>query len=325
MMTTAGGTMAALGRRTVLAMAIGAAGLAGGLAGPARAAAGDLVDLQVVDRETGQVMPVWRHGGRMYVAGRTDARYSLRLTNNSDGRVLVVASVDGVNIISGETASYGQTGYVLHPYQTYDVSGWRKSNAEVAAFTFSAQSQSYAAQTGRPLDVGVIGIAVFKEKYVPPPVAYAPPPVAAARDSAASNTVSEMVVQPQARRAAPAASIPPLPVPPVEHRIQEPAPPPSRPAGAGASLVERLPERPSEHLGEKLGTGHGAREASYVHNVDFERATPYPQLIRRIEYDSYENLVASGVIPRSWDRVRPPRAFPGSDGQRYVPDPPGGR
>jgi hypothetical protein len=163
--------------------------------------------------------------------------------------------------------------------------------------------------------VGVIGIAVFKEKVV-----YVPPPVAAAPRADAGNTIEEMVVQqPRARRAAPSAipSTPPMSVPPVEHRIQEPAPPASRQADAATVLAERKPE--------KLGTAHGARETSVVTNVDFERATPYPQLIRRIEYDSYENLVASGVIPRSWERVRPPRAFPDSDGQRYVPDPPGGR
>jgi len=310
------GTMAALGRRRVLAMAVGAIGLAGGA--PARANPGDLVDLQVVDRETGQVMPVWRHAGRMYVAGRPDGRYSLRLTNNSDGRVLVVASVDGVNVVSGETASYGQTGYVLYPFQTYDVSGWRKSNSEVAAFTFAAQSQSYAARTGRPLDVGVIGVAVFKEKVVyvpPPPVAYAPPP----SRGAGANTIEEMVVQqPRAARAAPPASSPPPPVPPVEHRIEEPRPPASARQSDSATML-------AERRNDKLGTAHGAREWSTVTNVDFERATPYPQMIRRIEYDSYERLVASGVIPAPRPWSRPPRAFPGSDGPRYVPDPPGGR
>src|SRR6185437_10990140 len=74
-------------------------------------------------------------------------------TNHTGGRVLVVMSVDGVNIITGQTAGYGQRGYVFGPYQSYDVTGWRKS---------------YAARTGRPGDVGVIGVAAFKERVVAP-------------------------------------------------------------------------------------------------------------------------------------------------------------
>ena len=64
----------------------------------------DPLDLKVVDRETGQVLPVWRHHGRLFVAGQPGERYGLRVTNHTDRRVLVVMSVDGVNIMSGETA-----------------------------------------------------------------------------------------------------------------------------------------------------------------------------------------------------------------------------
>lgn len=272
----------ALGRRSILAMAAAA------VACPATAGAqglADLVDLTVIDRESGQPMRLWRHAGRQFVAGRPGARYSLRVTNRTGGRVLAVMSVDGVNILTGETASYGQSGYVLDPYQSYDVSGWRKSDTEVAAFSFARLSQSYAARTGRPGDVGVIGAAVFRERYVPPPpAARLPEPVAPAEDSASS--VNELVVG-QARRAA---------APPAERRVEE-----------------------------KLGTAHGAREYSAVTSVAFERATTYPQLVRRIEYDTYDNLVAAGVI-RPW-RPQPgrPRPFPSSgDGAGYVPDPPGG-
>ncbi|MFL5298484.1 MAG: hypothetical protein ACJ798_19065 [Phenylobacterium sp.] len=304
-------TMAALGRRTVLAMLIGAVGLAGGGGGPARASAADLVDVQVVDRETGETLQVWRRAGRAYVAGQPNARYALRVRNNSDGRVLVVMSVDGLNILTGETAGYGQTGYVLGPHESYDASGWRKSNSEVAAFTFAEQARSYAARTGRPADIGVIGVAAFREKV------YGPSPVASSSRAGSGAQIDELVVTEQ-RPAAPRSAPAPLPVPTVEHRIEEPRPPAAaRQADAATILAERKPE--------KLGTAHGAREWSTVVEVDFERATAYPQMIRRIEYDSYERLVANGVIqpPRPWSH--PPRAFPGSDGPRYVPDPTGGR
>src|SRR6202012_2388737 len=101
------------------------------------------------------VLPVWRRDGRLFVAGEQGERYSLRVTNHTDGRVLVVLSVDGVNIYTGQTAKYDQGGYILSPYESYDIRGWRKSTTEVAAFSFTALPRSYAAQTGRPGDVGV--------------------------------------------------------------------------------------------------------------------------------------------------------------------------
>jgi hypothetical protein len=86
------------------------------------------------------------------------------MRNRSGNRVLVVLSVDGVNAISGETAATSQTGYVLAPYQSAEITGWRKSMNEAAAFYFTALPDSYAARTGRPDNVGVIGVAVFRER-----------------------------------------------------------------------------------------------------------------------------------------------------------------
>ena len=84
--------------------------------------------------------------------------------------MLAVVSVDGVNVVSGKTASIDQGGYVLNPYQTVDITGWRKSYSSVAALVFSSPYDSYAARTGRPGNVGVIGVAVFRELRRPTPV-----------------------------------------------------------------------------------------------------------------------------------------------------------
>jgi hypothetical protein len=149
------------------------------------------VALEVVDRDGGQPLPVYTRHGRSWVPGRPGARYALRLRNHGDGRVLVVLSVDGVNVITGQTADWGQTGYVIEPGRSHDITGWRKSDTEVAAFEFAPLAQSYAARTGRPDHVGVIGMAVFRERPLPPPpppVAMAPAaPVAAAKEAAAAQ------------------------------------------------------------------------------------------------------------------------------------------
>ena len=88
----------------------------------------NLVDVRVINRDTGEVLRTWRHEGRLYVAGEPGTRYGLRFSNRTGGRILAVASVDGVNIVTGETANYDQRGYVLSPWQTTEVNGWRKSD-----------------------------------------------------------------------------------------------------------------------------------------------------------------------------------------------------
>jgi hypothetical protein len=87
-----------------------------------------------------------------------------------------VISVDGVNAISGQTAASNQSGYVLDPGQRSEIAGWRKNMDEVAAFYFTALPDSYAARTGRPDNVGVIGVAVYRE-YVEPRVEYEAQPM----------------------------------------------------------------------------------------------------------------------------------------------------
>ncbi|EFK95560.1 conserved hypothetical protein, partial [sediment metagenome] len=46
------------------------------------------------------------------------------------------------------------------------VQGWRKDLNRTAAFYFSDPQASYAARTGRPDDLGVIGVALFRERPI---------------------------------------------------------------------------------------------------------------------------------------------------------------
>src|SRR5204862_6945191 len=97
----------ALRRRTVLAAALAAAGFAVTGGAQATPEAG-LVDLQVINRETGQPATVWRRDGRLFIPGPPGARYSLRVVNNSSRRALVVMSVDSHNILPGQNAGFRQ-------------------------------------------------------------------------------------------------------------------------------------------------------------------------------------------------------------------------
>lgn len=222
-------------------------------------ATGRLADVAIVDRGSGEVLAAHYHRGEYWVAGRPGARYAIRINNQSGERLLAVTAVDGVNVISGDTAAWHQTGYVFQPWQGYEIDGWRKSQRDVAAFTFTAAPHSYAARTGRPANVGVIGVALFRERRPEPVPMTAPLAESRQRDEAAASLDSETLA---ARAAAPV-------------------------AGMANAEAQRAP---------KLGTGHGERIHSVVEHTDFDRRSKRPDEVIRIRYDSHENLVALGVI-----------------------------
>ncbi len=251
-----------------------------------------LVDLDVIDRNNSQQLPEYRHHGQYWIPGKPGHRYSVRLTNTSSERVMVILSVDGVNAVSGQTANPSQAGYVLAPWQSTQINGWRKSLDDVAQFVFTDLPDSYAARTGRPDNVGVIGIAVFRER----PVAYQPPvydePGPVARGDMRDNGVDA------AKAAAPAAQ--------ASARASE---------SAAGSLFRGI-------VRQSIGTGHGEREWSPVSSTDFERDSTRPVQVTQLRYDAPEALAALGILPqprRYYGGGVAPTPFPAG----FVADPPG--
>jgi hypothetical protein len=122
------------------------------------------VSVDIIDRTDGRVLTSYSHQGRRYVIGEPGNEYAIRVRNGSSGRALAVMSVDGVNVITGDTASPSQPGYVLDAHGGFEIAGWRTSQSRTAAFFFTTHANSYATRTGRPDNVGVIGVAVFRER-----------------------------------------------------------------------------------------------------------------------------------------------------------------
>ena len=246
-----------------------------GLAAAPQAAASPLVRIDIVDREHGRWLPTHDTGHDVWIAGTPGHRYGVRLTNTSGERVLVVLSIDGVNAVSGETAHPSQAGYVLAPWQGTEIDGWRKSWRDVAAFVFTALDDSYAARTGRPDNVGTIGIAVFRERRLPR-AAHPSPPVARGADG-------------HARGAAPAAAQ----------------------AEARTGAVDAAPHAAAPDR-QQLGTGHGGREWSPAGRTSFVRASRRPAQVTELRYDSPRALAARGIVPHQRHGHRRPQAFPGA-------------
>lgn len=156
------------------------------------AAVGGLADLSVYDRSEGRSLPVYWHGGRAWVVGKPGNEYQLNLRNRQGEDLLAVLSVDGVNVVSGETANVQQGGYVLSPGRALEVAGWRKDLSRTAAFYFTPLADSYAARTGRPDNVGAIGVALFRRRAPDPaPLSQIVPRAKAERGDAAASRAAE--------------------------------------------------------------------------------------------------------------------------------------
>jgi hypothetical protein len=251
-------------------------------AGAAHANTGRLVDVRLHDTTDGRELPVFRDGGRSYVPGTPGNRYSIVLQNRSGERVMAVLSVDGVNAITGQTAGAQQSGYVLGPWERAEIKGWRKNLRESADFYFTELPDSYAARTGRPDNVGVIGVAVFRERilYRPPPaVAQEAPAPWRGRNGAKSESEA------------------------------------ARSADSVAGAKSQAPAAPAQ----ELGTGHGERRWDPVASTTFERRSSRPDEVVSLFYDSVPVLVARGIMPppRRHRGRHEPDPFPVG----FVPDP----
>ena len=240
-----------------------------------------LLDVSIVDVDQGEQLSPINHRGRDYIAGQPGHRFAVTMQNLSGERVLAVLSVDGVNAISGQTAGASQAGYVLEPWQRVEIRGWRKNYADIAEFYFTDLPDSYAARTGRPDNVGVIGVAAFRERRLQA-MPYSPP---APMVGEAGKAMAE-------RSAADASG----------NRTESRE---RRQDGASAPSA----------MAQQIGTGHGQRRYDPVAQTQFERDSTRPNQRIALFYDSFEALAARGII-RTRNQGKP-EPFP----LGFVPDP----
>jgi hypothetical protein len=122
-------------------------------------------------------------GGRDYVVGEAGHRYTIVVRNNTNFRLEVVLSVDGLDVLDGKPAAFNKRGYLIDPRGEVEVDGFRQSMNTVASFRFGSVRGSYAGQKyGDTRNVGVIGVAVFNEVGTNP-VPWTPDEIQRRRDA----------------------------------------------------------------------------------------------------------------------------------------------
>jgi hypothetical protein len=237
---------------------------------PAPVQPGSLVGLSVdVEGSTAPLYSAVDGSGRFYLEARQGARYTLRLANRTGERVAVLMTVDGLNVISGERQAVAQRGrmYVLDPWESADIQGWRSSLDDVRRFTFVDEQASYAARSGKMNSrMGWIELAVYRERHR---YAYRQAPDVSAqspRADAPSAGPREKSGQDEARD---------------EGEAQK---------RAGVGAPRSYP-----------GTGWGEQTHDPVRVVDFEaESSPAERITLRYEYASA--LRALGILP--WEAAR---------------------
>ncbi len=266
----------------------------------------------------GGSLPHYHYKGKVYVLGSYGDRYNIRVRNHTNRRVEAVISVDGRDAVSGKVGDYvEQRGYIIKPYGSVLVEGFRQSLSEVAAFRFTDPANSYSSRMGTPQNVGVIGVAIFPErKFRPRP--RPPRPLVVPESRSDYNRRSSESPSRSRARAGSAES---------EDRAAASAPKKSRKGAAYDSRSERMDDSAGSMRLRRnnLGTEYGESRYSRVREVHFRRANPRsPSRIISLYYDDSEGLVSRGIrlYPRPYTRryvESPPRAFPRN---RFAPPPP---
>jgi len=289
----------------------------------------------------------YMHDGETYVLGQLGSHYTLRVSNHTGRRIEAVVSVDGRDAIDGRPADWrSKRGYLVPAWGSIDIEGWRISHSQAAAFRFSSVPDSYAARTGSARDVGVVGVAVFPERYLPPrvyrvppyrPYPYRPSPYPYDRydDDARGDAESGGAPMPRSKSEGKAPS----------GSAEAPSPPPSTApsrdaapeAGSGAYGKGSAPgSQPFANRGRSgLGTEYGEAVQSPIYEVEFVRANAStPSSVLGVRYNDRDGLLAMGIPVDSYydqtcynpydegDLRRTADPFPVAD-RRFAAPPPG--
>jgi len=110
----------------------------------------------------------YSHQGKTFIEAKQGSEYVIEVKNNHWKRVLAVGSVDGLNVLTGKTASEADSGYIIGAYSAEKIKGFRFSDDEWALFKFgykfNGNTYAQSKEDGSEKNCGVIGVRFFYEK-----------------------------------------------------------------------------------------------------------------------------------------------------------------
>jgi hypothetical protein len=240
---------------------------------------------------------MYHHDGCSYVEGFDGKRYVIRVSNPTMGRIETVVSVDGLDVHDGKKANVGKSGFVIHPRDHYDCTGFRVSHEKVATFRFGGVEGGYAASKGDTQNVGVIGVAAYQEKesfsmrHHRVDISFGDDRFLMFRPSPSSinrsNSESRGGASQFKSRSAESKGLSTSAVLPEREYA---------PLSEATCSVEE-PTSGSIDVSPALATQFGEARESRVTETKFDRKTDSPWKLFTIRYESRENLIKLGIIP----------------------------
>ncbi len=230
------------------------------------------------------------HDSRFYLEARENSEFEILIENKTNGRILAIPSIDGLDALTGKPADSNSGGYIIDAYGSYKVKGFRVSDEKVAAFKFAQKEKSYASSQGKGDNEGIISVRCYAEKIKPIP---SPAPIWDNQDFPCawpkknSGDSSGPLYNSNVLRSC---------------SLQN--------SVTTASLL-------SESRGFDIGTEFGNAKASQVVSVEFEKGNRLGEI--NIYYASRQSLIEMGVPMQVKAKVVLPKGFKDS----YCPIPPG--
>jgi len=227
----------------------------------------------------------------VFIEGRKGSNFELELTNLTGRRLLVHPTVDGLSAMTGKEASRTDNthGYVLAPFQTARIPGWRLNDSEVAKFFFSGEGKSYAEKIGKGADKGVIAAAIWEEMLY----TWNFSTFTSAVTGCVSNDYTSWNVLGGGSHTADAS-----PISEVSYTCSAAAAP--RPNVCRSRMGNSASDMGFTEIGESkssqnLGTGFGRRAEHQTARTAFTPAQTEPNLVAVIYYDDLRGLKARGI------------------------------
>lgn len=121
------------------------------------------------------------HEGKFYVEARKNTEYTIKVKNHGHKKIMAIISVDGIDVLKGRSAIDAESGYIINPYSSTEIKGYRINDDNVATFKFDDGKVSYSTQVEQKFDKkkiqevkegkrapsknnGVIGVRIWEEK-----------------------------------------------------------------------------------------------------------------------------------------------------------------
>jgi hypothetical protein len=266
---------------------------------------------------------------KTFIEAKQGSEYVIEIKNNYYKRILAVAAVDGLNVLTGKTASEADSGYIIDSYHAEKIKGFRFSDDEWAMFKFgykfNGKTYAQSKNDGSEMNCGVIGVRLFYEQepiviYNTPIVTWnipSPTPIPQSPWPMWGTTICGGISNPSnggtsytanvnfmASAANSSNSSDGLCGSTMQNSCLRSSGAKSRSSNKMKAMNLSSPEPKSFDM----GTEWGRKEQSKVHTVNFEKGCLAHSL--DIYYASRESLIEMGVPFNNNIKVNLPQSFP---------------